>query len=109
MDSIMPTERDTCDICGCYLTKRNRNEHHIFFGTANRRISEAEGMKVFLCVECHTIGKHSVHKYRQADLNLKRDAQQVWEDNYMKSYPYENHADMAAREAFIALFGRSYL
>lgn len=109
MDSIMPTERDTCYICGCFLSSWNREEHHIFFGSANRRISEQEGMKVFLCKECHRTSRGSVHKCRAADLDLKKEAQTVWEEKYIEKYPYENHAQEAAREAFRALFGRSYL
>ena len=109
MDSIMPTEWDTCYICGCFLNDWNREEHHIFFGRKNRRISEQEGMKVFLCKECHRFSRDSVHQNHERDLNLKKDAQTVWEENYIKSYPYENHAREAAREAFRALFGRSYL
>lgn len=109
MESIMPTRKAICYKCGRSLYKGIRQEHHIFFGVANRKISEREGLKVYLCRECHTEGRHSVHQDRKADLELKKDAQFVWEQKYIKSYPYENHAEEAAREAFRALFGRSYL
>ena len=111
MESIMPTDRDTCYICGCFLDTWNRHEHHIFYGSANRKISEREGLKVFLCKECHTQGKHAVHRRpnKGYDEMLRKDAQTLWEERYINAHPYEENAKETAREAFIALFGRSYL
>ena len=40
---------------------------------------------------------------------LKEIAQEAWEDRYKKDYPYRNHADEAAREAFIRMMGKNYL
>ena len=111
MESIMPTDRDTCYVCGCYLESWNRNEHHIFYGTANRKVSEREGLKVYLCRECHTQGRYSVHRNpnKGADKTLKMDAQTLWEQRYINAHPNEENAEKAAREAFRTLFGRSYL
>ena len=66
----------------CYLCGRNANadyygldEHHIFFGTANRRLSEKYGLKVYLCHDrCHLNG---VHKSAEMDKNLKAEAQRI--------------------------------
>lgn len=106
MESIMPTTKGVCYICGIHT---HTESHHIFHGTANRKVAEKEGLKVWLCHECHRNGKYAVHRCRVTDLNLQKDAQAVWEANYIKAYPYEKHAEEAAREAFRQLFGRSYL
>lgn len=89
--SIIQTEKE-CYIC---RTTRNLHEHHIFYGTANRRMSEMYGMKVWLCQEHHT-GQNGVHFDRQLDLQMKTMAQGVFEDQ------------IGDRERFIETFGRSY-
>lgn len=75
----------------------NLEEHHIFFGTANRNISEKQGFKVWLTSEEHR-GTHGVHgKYgRKLDLRLKQDAQRKYEEKN-------------TREEFIKLIGKNYL
>lgn len=49
MDSIMQNKK-RCYVCGLYAPVE---EHHIFFGNPNRRISEENGFKVWLCAEHH--------------------------------------------------------
>ena len=82
-----------------YLTGATYNleEHHIFFGTANRKISEKYGLKVWLTSEEHR-GTYGVHgKYgKTLDEKLKREAQKKFEKNH-------------TREEFIRLIGRNYL
>ena len=104
--TIMPTEKGTCYICGC---NKGYEKHHCIHGYANRKIAEKEGLWVYLCYECHRTGKYAVHQDKNTDIALERDAQTIWEERYIKDYPYNNHATEAAREAFIALFGKSYL
>lgn len=72
-------------------------EHHIFFGTANRKISEKQGFKVWLTSEEHrgTYGVHGKHG-RNLDIKLKRDAQRKYEETH-------------TREDFIKLIGKNYL
>lgn len=106
MESIMPTRKGICYICG---KEGYTEEHHCFHGWANRSIAEKEGLKVYLCHECHRSGKYAVHKCRATDLSVEQDAQLVWEERFIKNYPYKNHAKEAAREAFIQLFGKSYI
>lgn len=89
--SIIQTEKE-CYIC---RTTRNLHCHHIFYGTANRRMSERYGMKVWLCQEHHT-GQNGVHFDRQLDLLVKTVAQGVFEEK------------VGDREKFIEIFGRSY-
>ena len=102
MESIMNTQKGVCYLCGMTVPTES---HHCLHGTANRRIAEKEGLKVWLCRNCHT----KVHRNKVWDTSLEQMAQRVWEDNFKKDYPYKNHADEAAREAFRRLFGKSYL
>lgn len=92
MDSIMQKEK-RCFFC---WTTRNLEMHHIFFGTANRKISEANGFKVWLCNHCHTGGTYSVHRNRERDFLLKQRCQIVYESKH-------------SRAEFMKLIGRSYL
>lgn len=56
MKSIISNKKE-CFICQSQI---NLEEHHIFFGNANRRLSEKDGLKVWLCVEHHR-GTNGVH------------------------------------------------
>lgn len=78
-------------------TTYNLEEHHIFFGTANRKISEKEGFKVWLTPQEHR-GTYGVHGKcgRKLDLKLKQDAQKEYEKIH-------------TREEFISLIGKNYL
>lgn len=107
MESILSTTKNICYVCG---TAGHTELHHIFFGTGRRKISDREGLVVWLCPECHkgTYGVHGKHG-NKINYTLKEIAQEAWEENYKKSYPYKNHAEEAAREAFIRMMGKNYL
>jgi hypothetical protein len=92
MESIIQKEKQ-CYACG---TTYNLHDHHIIFGTANRRNSERFGLKVWLCQEHHT-GSAGVHFNRDFDLHLKKLAQEHFE------------AEFGARNEFRSIFGKSYL
>jgi len=66
-------------------TTYSLEEHHIFFGNANRKISEKEGFKVWLTTEEHR-GTYGVHgKYgHDLDLKLKQAAQQRYEQTHTR-------------------------
>ena len=100
MKSIILQEEGTCWLCeretpGRYYGKGQLHKHHIFYGTANRRMSERYGMTVMLCYEHHE-GKNGVHSNPINDGYLKRYAQNVFEQKY-------------SREKFIKVFGKSWL
>lgn len=78
------------------LTDRGLHNHHIFFGTANRPISEKYGLKVYLCNGHHEDHKRGVHHNRPLDLSLKGIAQRKFEENH-------------TRAEFFKLFGESWL
>lgn len=81
-----------CWVCG----STSVHEHHIFFGSANRKKSEQYGMKVWLCPRHHNMSNQGVHFDKQLDLYLKRYAQLEFEKTH-------------TREEFIEVFGKSYL
>ena len=86
-------ELEQVDLCG---SRQWIEDHHIFFGTGSRTKSEEYGMKVHLCAECHREGPEAVHRYREADLYLKRTAQRQFEKEH-------------TRQQFREIFGKSYL
>lgn len=92
--SIMSNEK-VCYIC--HATS-GLHKHHIFFGTANRKISESDGCWCWLCATHHTLSKFfSVHNNREVDLSIKRKCQEKWEEIN------------GTREDFIKRYGKSYL
>lgn len=92
MKSIIQREKE-CYVCG---KTTDLHDHHIFFGTSNRKQSEKHGMKVWLCQEHHT-GNEGVHFNKGLDITLKRTAQVY----------FETH--IGNRDQFREIFGKSYL
>lgn len=84
-----------CAICG---KEHGLHRHHVFFGTANRQLSEEDGMVVYLCPDCHEHGSRSVHRNHETDVALKQAAERVWMQ--------DRDAD---EDAFRARYGRSWL
>lgn len=93
MKSVIQKDKE-CYVCG---KVRGLHDHHILFGTANRKLSELYGLKVWLCVEHHTGSNEAVHHNKELDMNLKKLAQKYYEANY------------GTREDFRETFGRNYL
>ena len=91
--SIIQNEK-ACYICGA---TQNLHLHHIFFGSANRRLSDADGCVVYLCQRHHT-GAAGVHGNRKIDLSLKTKCEKAWLEYYGKTI-----------EDFIKRYGRNYL
>lgn len=92
MKSIIQNKKE-CYMCGTTL---NLHEHHVIFGTSNRKNSEKYGLKVWLCQEHHT-GSRGVHFNREFDMHLKKLAQKHFE------------AKFGANTSFKTVFGKSYL
>ena len=81
-----------CVVCGSPKIQK----HHVFGGTANRRISEKHRYIIPLCMEHHT-GHNGIHFNGGRDLFWKQTAQMH----------YEKHK--GTRSDFICEFGKSWL
>lgn len=84
----------------CYITKSTNNlhKHHIFGGIANRKLSEEDGMWIWLRADWHNMSDYGVHFNKELDLKLKRIAQKRWQEYYHKT-----------KEDFIKKYGKSYI
>lgn len=78
MKSIIQDEK-YCYVCRSPYVE----EHHVFYGTANRKLSEKYGLKVWLCHEHHT-GNCGVHFNKTLDQKIK----QVARERFEEVYPY---------------------
>ena len=72
--SILQSEKE-CWFCGA---QSGLEEHHIFAGMANRKISEKYGLKVWLCHDHHT-GDDGAQSNRELGDQLKQEAQKAFE------------------------------
>lgn len=87
-----------CYLCmmeGDYRQKQVHN-HHIFFGTGQRQISEEHGFTVNLCLDHHQYGPDAVHINSAVSDKLKAECQREFERTH-------------TREEFMRMIGRNYL
>ena len=92
MKSIISNERE-CLVCG---STYNLHKHHIFFGTANRKLSEQYGCWCYLCARHHNMSESGVHFSKPLDIKLKKFAQ----ERFNEAYPELD---------FRKIFGKNYL
>lgn len=89
-----------CYLCDLFLGIDTpapiREEHHVMHGTANRRLAEHYGLKVYLCPYHHRSGPQAAHRCHQTDIMLKRTAQREFERKY-------------SRKKWMEVFGKNYL
>lgn len=88
--SIMQDEKQ-CYFCG---KQYGLERHHVLGGTANRRLSEAYGIWIWCCHDCHT-GVYGVQYDKQKNWDTKMAAQRAFEELYghelwMKTF-YKNY------------------
>lgn len=78
MKSIIQTRKE------CFITGDiyNLHKHHIFEGTANRRLSEQYGLWVWLRADWHNLADYGVHFNKELDRKLKVLAQEKFEEKY---------------------------
>ena len=100
MKSIMQNCKE-CYICrklvgaGMPLPGTGLEEHHVFGGTANRRLSERYGLKVWLCHAHHNEPPEGVHHNKAVMQILHEEGQLAFE----RSHPNLN---------FREIFGANY-
>ena len=96
--SILQEKDGTCYLCVIlhedYRIHKDLHEHHIFSGTANRKLSEQYGLKVYLCPDHHEYGAEAVHKNKIVRLLLEETAKRAFE----KKYPEESFREIFGRE-----------
>ena len=96
-ESIMQEDRSYCYLCGRNGNGDPLEEHHCL-GGANRKLSEQDGLKVYLCGNrCHRNGPNAAHQNAGTANFLKAKAQSAWEATY------------GTREDFMGRYGRNYL
>lgn len=90
--SIMQTEKE------CYITGStdNLHLHHIYPGTALRKISDKYGFTVWLRADWHNMADYGVHFNKELDLHLKQECQRKFEETH-------------TRAEFMKLIGKNYL
>ena len=91
--SIVQKETE-CIICG---NTYGLEVHHIFYGTANRKLSDKYGLTCYLCRYHHTSSNAGIHFNKPMDDKLKKYAQEKFEEVY------------GANISFREIFGKSYL
>lgn len=99
--SIMHNKQDrTCYLCILlnqdYAARSGLQEHHVVFGSANRRLAEHWGLKVYLCLQHHTAGSFAVHNNADIRHLLQQKAQEIFEEQY-------------SHQLWMQVFGRNYI
>ena len=92
MQSIIQTEKK-CLVCE---TPLNIHTHHIFGGTANRRLSQKYGLTAYLCENHHNMADEGVHY----DKEFRNQLQKLGQEAFEQKYP---------NLSFRAIFGKNYL
>ena len=89
----------------CYICKKTflLEKHHCIYGTAKRKLSDEDGLAVWLCHIHHrgtngVHGKNGLHDMSGNKINLKQEAQKRWQEYYNKT-----------TEDWIHRYGRNYL
>lgn len=96
-------ESKMCFICG--KLGEGLHKHHIFYGTANRKVSDEDLMCVYLCPQHHNMSSQGVHFNKDLDLKLKQHAEKIWLEHYTdKDLSMEERINM-----FIKRYGKNYL
>lgn len=102
MKSIMHDKKDgTCYLCmklhGDYSRKSVLQEHHAMGGTANRKLSEKYGLKVYLCIPHHPYdgGPEAVHRNDRIRRYVETAAQAAFE----RHFPEEDFREVFGRYA----------
>ena len=99
--SIMHDKKDgTCYLCmlldGDYRRRSGLQEHHAMPGTANRKLSERYGLKVYLCMWHHTAGPNAAHN----DINSRRLIQKRAQEAFERIHSHEE---------WMEAFGRNFI
>ena len=78
--SLLDTRKGVCFMCGRYGPTE---VHHIFGGVANRKLSEQDGLWVYLCPDCHNRPPNGVHFNKKRMEWLHKFGQAMYEANWV--------------------------
>lgn len=101
--SLLDTKKCVCFMCGRFGPTE---KHHIFGGVANRKLSEQDGLWVYLCPDCHNRPPNGVHFNKKNMERLHFWGQVKWEENQISK---NGMTDEEARMAFMERYGKNYL
>jgi len=92
--SIIQTDKQ-CYVCE---TTYGLHNHHIFFGTGDKKISDDNGFTVWLCGYHHNLSDNGVHFDKSLDTELKKECQRIFEINHtrdewhqLSKYSFKNY------------------
>lgn len=94
MKSVIQENLDYCPICYKKIPEGCGDWHHIYNGTANRKKSEEDGMKIYIHRQCHM----DIHVSKTKLVGLQAYYQPKWIKIYNKS-----------TEEFIKRYGQDYI
>lgn len=100
--------KNICAICG----KPRQADHHLIFGNGLRQLADADGIKIPICNECHTMNRlvaGRIHDNTMAESLSKVAGQLAWEKEWYKHNNAVFSGEDPAREMFRIRYGRSYL
>lgn len=100
MKSIMQQDKTHCYICGGLpnYTDGALEEHHVFYGSGRRKLSERYGMKIYIHAnKCHRNSPAAVH----VNKNVRRKTEQAGQRAFEET--------QGTRKEFMQIFGRNYL
>lgn len=69
------------------------HKHHVLYGFANRRLSDEDGLVIFLTPEQHEM----IHRNHEYNMYARKEAQRTWE------------SVNGSRTDFIERYGKNYL
>lgn len=92
--------------CAVDMPTQNGIISQIFGGTANRRLSEEDGLVVDLCPDCHNRPPNGAHFNKKTMERLHVAGQARWEMQYILC---NNVTGEEAREAFMRRYGKNYI
>lgn len=94
-------DQKCCYICG---TTEGLHRHHIFYGSANRKVSEEDGCWIYLCGPHHNLSNMGIHFNKALDEKVKQQAEKIWISTYVPDLDEDQQI-----KAFIKRYGKSYL
>lgn len=119
---IVTEYQNICFLCG----RQSDGQHHLVFGTSERKLAEEDGLKVPVCNRCHNMGavQEKIHGNPVAEKLSKMVGQLAWEKAWITRDAIHHDAynsDIGkpdedtemeahiARKCFRKRYGKSYL